>query len=124
MREILTNRIYLGMVVWHVGTPEEEVREGRHEAIISQELFDEVQVIRAQRVHWRGRRPIARVYPLSRRSVCYDCGTRVAGDTGGQKNRRRMRHSRTGLCAGWRSHHAHVLEGQLGQFMAEGMSLP
>lgn len=124
VREILCNRVYTGVVVWHPYVAEEEVRPGRHEAIISQELFDEVQDIRAARVHWSGRRSLARVYPLSRRAFCFHCGARVAGDTGGQKNRRRMRHSRTGLCDGWRSHHAHLLEGQLSEFMAARLSLP
>jgi DNA invertase Pin-like site-specific DNA recombinase len=124
IREILTNRIYTGVVVWHPYVAEEEVRSGRHEPIISQELFDEVRAIRAGRVHWSGRRSVARVYPLSGRARCFQCGARVVGDTGGQKNRRRMRHSRTGLCTGWRSHHAHVLEGQLGEFMAARVTLP
>ena len=124
VREILTNRIYVGLVVWHPYVPEEETRRGRHEAIISQELFDEVKAIRAGRVHWSGRRSVDRVYPLSPRARCFQCGARVVGDTGGQLNRRRMRHSRTGLCAGWRSHHAHVLEGQLGEFMTVRVLLP
>jgi len=117
IREILTNRVYTGMVVWHPRTPEEETRPGRHEAIIQQDLFDEVQAIRAGRAHWTGRRSVARVYLLSTRARCFDCGARVVGDTGGRRNRRRMRHSRTGLCAGWRSHHAHILETQLCEFM-------
>ena len=122
--EILTNRLYIGVVLWHPYFPEEEIRPGRHEAIISAELFDEVARIRSERAHWRGRRSIARVYPLSRRAHCLQCGARVVGDTGGQLNRRRMRHSRTGLCDGWRSHHAHVLEGQLAEFMTARVSLP
>ena len=124
IREILTNRTYTGMVLWRARTDEEEVRQGHHEPIVPPERFDEVQRIRAGRVHFRGRRSVDRVYPLTRRAVCHDCGASVAGDTGGQRNRRRMRHARTGECEGWRSHHAHLLEGQLGEFVDARMSLP
>ena len=124
VREILTNPTYTGVVIWHRFVDDEEVRPGRHEAIISQELFDAVHGIRTARAHWTGRRPVARVYPLTRRAYCFDCGASVAGDTGGQKNRRRYRHARAGVCAGWRSHHAHVLEAQLAEFMATSVSLP
>ena len=124
VREILGNRVYTGVVVWHPFTDEEEIRPGRHEPIISKESFDEVQRIKAERVHWRGRRPVARTYPLSRRSFCFYCGGSVAGDTGGKKNRRRMRHGRSGTCAGWRSHAAHVLEGQMAALLSERFALP
>jgi site-specific DNA recombinase len=122
--EILGNRVYRGLVIWHPYTDEEQVREGRHQAIVDQPLFEKVQEVRASRVHWRGRRPVARAYPLSRRAVCYRCGQSVVGDTGGQKNRRRMRHARTGECSGWRSHSAHLLEDQMREVIAARMALP
>ena len=124
VREILGNRLYVGMVVWHPYTDEEQVLPGRHEAIIPQEVFDRVQQVKASRVHWTGRRPANRVYLLSRRAVCFDCGARVAGDTSGSRGRRRMRHSRTGRCDTWRSRDARVLEDQEGEFIKERMSLP
>ena len=124
VREILRNRVYTGFVVWHPDTEEEDVRPGRHEAILPQEVFDGVQAIKAERAHWRGRRPVARCYPLSRRAVCFYCGTSVSGDTGGNGNHRRMRHARTGTCAGWRSHSAGPLEAQIGNLLSERFILP
>ena len=124
MGDLLGNRVYLGLVVWHPYTDEEEVRPGRHAPIILQELFDTVQQVKAQRVHWRGRRAVARTYPLSRRAVCFYCGASAAGDTGGKGNRRRMRHARGGTCGGWHSHNAERLEEQTGQVLSLRFELP
>lgn len=122
--EILQNRVYTGAVVWHPGTPEEEVRDGQHEAITDSELFEKVQALRARRTHWRGRRSAVRCYPLSRPARCYDCGASFAGDTGGKANHRRLRHARTGECRGGRSLSASVLEDQMGDLLEERFALP
>ena len=122
--EILQNRVYIGLVVWHPGTPEEEVRGGQHEAIIDSELFEKVQALRATRSHWRGRRSAVRCYPLSRPARCYSCGASFAGDTGGKGNHRRLRHARTGDCRSGRSVSARVVEEQMGQLLEERFALP
>ena len=122
--EMLSNRVYTGVIIWHPHSDHEEVRDGRHEALIDADLFERVQQIKRERTHWRGRRPVARPYPLTRRAFCHDCGTTVAGDTGGKNNYRRMRHGRTGLCHGWTSHAADRREGHLGEFFSTRGTLP
>ncbi len=125
IRELLTNRVYTGKVVWRPHTDEEEVRQGRHDAVISPELFERVQEVRLKRAHWRGRRPANRHYPLTRRAYCYDCGSAIAGDTGGKKNQRRYRHARSVPCdGGWKSRSATQLEEQLGQLIDARIRLP
>ncbi len=124
VREILTNPIYAGRVVWHPGDDDEEVRPGRHQPLAEPEVFDRVQQLRRSRAHWRGRRPVARTYPLTRRASCFDCGTPVAGDTGGKHGQRRMRHARTGVCGSWRTQSASRLEEQLASVLRERITLP
>jgi hypothetical protein len=47
--EILQNRTYIGMAVWAPGTPDEEILNGTHEAIITVERFEAVEAKRRRR---------------------------------------------------------------------------
>lgn len=124
IRTILINPIYISKIVWHRGEEDEEVREGRHAPIIEADRFDKVQTLRRSRVHFRGRRPMACVYPLTRRATCFHCRTPVAGDAGGKKGYRRMRHARTGLACEGRTQSADRLEAQAGAVLSEVILLP
>ena len=119
IRDVLRNRVYVGEVVWHPGTPEENWRPGRHEPIVPRELFDQVQAVRRARTRAGGRRSPARSYLLSRRLVCQRCGAAYAGDTGGKRNHRRYRHARDARCeAPRRSFASQCVEGQMADFLA------
>jgi site-specific DNA recombinase len=86
VRYLLTNRYYTGWVQHG-----EDWYPGQHEPIISQELFDQVQELRAKRSRGRGagRNP-DRVYLLARLVRCYHCGLRLVSQTSGGKGRRGM----------------------------------
>lgn len=90
VRAILVNPFYAGWVGYR-GMSSEETESGKrkrnskkdwqwvrgtHEPIISQELFDKCQDVRAKRgKHYAGRRPArSRVYLLSRLACCSHCG--------------------------------------------------
>jgi hypothetical protein len=75
---MLQNRFYLGEVkyqgVW---------QPGRHEALISRELFEKCQAIRATRRARTVRgKSTTRVYPLSGMVVCARCGQPMRGQAG------------------------------------------
>lgn len=96
--EVLTNVVYLGKVVWHPGTPEEEIRDGRHEAIVTQNEFDRASAVRAANHRFDGLRTMTRVYPLSGPTRCRYCRGSYRGDTGGKMRRRRLRHAEDQTC--------------------------
>lgn len=72
--------MYAGRVVWHRREPDEEVRDGLHEAIIDPELFDALGVKMGLRNRGRGKgggRPTTTA--LSGVAVCDACGARMEG---------------------------------------------
>ena len=125
VEEILRNRTYTGVTVWRPGTPEEEVLQGTHEALITAEEWAEIERIRARRTTHRGRRPVSRSYPLSRPARCFYCRASFAGDTGGRKGARRLRHAISVVCENpRRSLAVDPLEAQMTALLTERMRLP
>ena len=86
VRGMLSNPIYVGDITLHG----EVVGAGRHEPIVSRELWDKVQQVRERRA-WRpqmyGARP-GRPYLLSGVGFCADCGSPLWANTtsGGRHN--------------------------------------
>jgi site-specific DNA recombinase len=76
---ILTNEFYIGRAVYNKHKPEQrETYDGQHQAIISEELWDRCQSVRASR---RGasrsvQKPY-RIYLLSNLAVCDVCGRKL-----------------------------------------------
>ena len=124
VEEILRNRTYVGLTVWRPGTDEEEVREGNHEPIISAAEWEAIEEIRRRRTTRRGRRPTSRSYPLSRPARCFRCRASFAGDTGGRRGKRRLRHSVSVRCENRRSFDMDALEVQFGRVLTERLHLP
>ncbi len=78
VRDTLSNPVYAGRVAWRRREPDEEVREGLHEAIIDPELFDALGVKIGLRN--RGSTGAGRPAPaaaLSGLAVCDACGERM-----------------------------------------------
>ncbi len=75
LRDILHNRFYTGKAIYRPGTDKEEIFEGKHEPILSEETFEAVQ--EAFKVRTDGARAYQkpfRVYLLSAISECDLCG--------------------------------------------------
>lgn len=97
VREVLLRRFYTGEVVYY-GTDEEgrkRKREnyvytapGRHPALVSQDVFEQVQELRhfAAR-HRRNEQGVLRLYPLSGILRCVDCERRMWGFAANQGTR-------------------------------------
>ena len=124
VEEVLRNRVYTGVTVWQPGTPEEEIRPGNHEPIITQDEWEAIERIRARRTTRRGRRPVGRVYPLSGPARCFECGASFAGDTGGRRGKRRLRHAVSVSCVNRRSFDMEELESQMAQLLTNRFCLP
>ena len=123
VEEILRNRVYVGDTVWAPGTPEEEVKTGNHEPIISREDFAAVARIRQERSNGGGRHAVDRVYPLSG-SLCDTCDATYSGSTGSRGEQRRYRHKVGSDCGGRKSFQAVDLEWQFGTFVQKRVALP
>lgn len=124
VEEVLRNRVYTGVTVWQPGTPDEEIRPGSHEPIITHDEWEAIERIRARRSTRRGRRPVGRVYPLSGPARCFECRASFAGDTGGRRGKRRLRHSISVTCANRRSFAAEEAESQMAQLLTKRFCLP
>ena len=123
LRDVVHNRIYLGLTVWHPGTVEEEVGEGAHEPIVTQEEFDRVQQICRERASRPGRVPTrGRVYPFSGPAHCAYCGRTYVGDAGGKYGYLRMRHA-FGECEAPLTIAHTKLDAQMAELLA-GFALP
>ena len=68
VEEVLRNRVYSGVTVWRPGTPDEEIRPGSHEPIITHDEWEAIERIRDRRTTRCGRRPVGR--SLSRVRSC------------------------------------------------------
>jgi site-specific DNA recombinase len=73
---MLRNRFYLGEVAYKDGW-----YEGRHEAIITEELFDRVQKMRRRRAVSATAPRTSRAYPLTGVARCARCGGRMRGSS-------------------------------------------
>ncbi len=76
LQRILRDRYYLGEIVYKRGTPEEEIFEGRHEALIDHQTFNAVQ-IRLDEKRVAGERPQKRQHYLKGSVFCDECGRRL-----------------------------------------------
>ena len=124
VEEILRNRTYVGDTVWAPGTPEEEAREGTHEAIITRADFARVEALRQSRANGGGGHPADRVYPLTGQSVCDLCESPYHGDTGSRGKTRRLRHKVGVDCKGRKSFQAANIERQFGEIVRDRVRLP
>jgi site-specific DNA recombinase len=89
VREILLRRFYTGEVVYYGTDGEGRKRkrndyeytvQGKHPALVSKELFDQVQEMRGLAgCHNRGEQGAPRLYPLSGILRCVDCDKRMWG---------------------------------------------
>ena len=124
VEDILRNPVYTGVVIWHPGTPEAEYRPGKHEPIVTDEEYAQVQAIRASRTHAAGRKPTrGRVYPLSPVASCHECGASFKGDTSGSGGHRRYRHRDDRPCTNRRSFAAERIEEQLGEVILRRLDI-
>ncbi len=125
VEEVLRNRTYTGVTVSAPGTPDEEVRPGKHDAIITDDEWEQIVATRRSRTTRTGRRPRSRCYPLSRPARCYHCGASFKGDTGGKRGHRRLRHAVAVPCVTTkRSHPADLIEAQFGRLLSARFGLP
>lgn len=79
VQDLLTNPHYAGRVVWRRGTPDEQVNDGHHPALIAPETYDRIQAMRRTRDRAVGsaRNPAGRPstrYVLARLARCARCG--------------------------------------------------
>lgn len=114
---LLGNKVYLGLVVLHG-----QEFEGRHTAIISPELYEQVQAIRQQHNQSpRSHAPKFRIYVLSGILVCAACGQNMQSTTldGYSYHRCLTNHKKKMRCEA-PSHwiNAAKLEAQLGAFIS------
>ena len=116
IRYILSNAFYVGQV-----RHGDNLYPGLHEALISKELWDQVQVIRRRGAgKGAGRKP-HRVYLLARLARCDNCGLRLTAKTSGGRGRRGytryyfcLAHRRSVDCPAAREHvPADLIEGQV-----------
>ena len=125
------NRFYTGLVVWHPGLPDEEVRSGAHEVPEDiRVLWERCQVVRRRNT---SRSPHGvrkhRAYPLTGGlAICDVCETDYYGQ--GHKERdgsftRRLHHNRDTRCSARpRSQRAGLLEKQLADGVLADFRLP
>jgi site-specific DNA recombinase len=84
VRYLLTNPFYAGWV-----RHGDDLHRGQHEPLVSPELFDQVQAVRARRNLGRGgRRRSDRVYLLAGLAVCSRCGLNLTAQTSIRPGRR------------------------------------
>ncbi len=124
VEEILRNCTYVGDTVWAPGAPEQEIRRGTHEEIVSRQGFDAVEAIRRERANGGGGHPADRVHPMSGRTVCDACESTYHGDTGSRGKTRRLRHKVAVACDGGKSFQEAAIEEQFGEFIRTRVRLP
>lgn len=84
--EIITNPFYMGKVTYRKDESEVEIFDGQHEAIVSEELWEKCQAVRAsRRTLSRAVQKNYRNYLLSNIALCDVCGRtlRAQGSNGG-----------------------------------------
>lgn len=77
LQRILRDAYYAGWIVYKRGTPDEETFKGRHEPLIDQDTFDQVQVMLDEK-RVAGERPQLRKHYLRGSLFCGVCGRRFA----------------------------------------------
>lgn len=114
VKQVITNPIYKGMIRYNVRENWSEKRrkginknpievEGAHEAIISQELWDKVQVLYDKKSH-KPKRVFDGTFPLTGLLKCPVCGSSmVAGRTRKQLKSGDYSYHRYYFCGAWRN---------------------
>lgn len=124
LETLLGNRLYVGDVVWHPGAEDEQVRAGRHDPILTPDLFDRAQRARQRHDRAQGSQAKHRVYPLSGLAVCATCGARYHGVPLGKYRFRALRHFERSACsARSQSLNCQTVEKQLG-LVLQALRLP
>jgi site-specific DNA recombinase len=122
VRDLLQNRFYLGEVQY-----KGQRHRGVHQAIISQELFDLCEKVRASRRHRRGiqARSDSKPYPLSGLARCARCGGVMRGSYSSVSRQRYYRDpaKERGQTCDQRMVRAERAEEALGDFLGQ-LSLP
>ena len=67
---------------------------------------------------------MGRLYPLSGPARCFHCGGSFAGDTGGRRGKRRLRHAVSVICPNRRSFAADHVESQMARLLTARFRLP
>lgn len=89
IEEMLRNVTYAGYVGGY-RAPLEDSKPGKHDAIVSLELFRRVEAVRQSRwIRKHGTRPSRRVYVLSGTAICGRCGATLYGSRGGNNGHTR-----------------------------------
>lgn len=86
IQDLLTNPHYAGRVALHRGTPDEQINDGQHPALVDPNTFDYIQALRRSRDRAVGspRHPAGRPstrYVLARLARCARCGEGMYGTT-------------------------------------------
>lgn len=93
--KILTNTFYFGLITW-----KGETRIGKHEPLISKELFDRVQVILSRRSHAREDRK----FPFKGLGTCGHCGSPLTADFHVKRQKNGVVREYTHYhCTGWKN---------------------
>jgi site-specific DNA recombinase len=88
LQRLLRDPYYVGLIVYKRGTKDEEVFDGRHDALIDQDTFDIVQT-RLDEKRVAGERPQKRQHYLRGSVFCGECGRRLTfGISTGKAGRR------------------------------------
>ena len=77
LQRLLRNPYYTGKIVYKRGTPDEQVFEGRHEALIDQDTFESVQRLLDEK-QVAGEHPQRHRPYLRGTAYCGECGSRLA----------------------------------------------
>jgi site-specific DNA recombinase len=76
VQRLLRNRYYVGKVIYRRGTKDEQVFDGRHEALVDPETFEQVQTLLDEK-RVAGERPRVRQHYLRGSVYCGECAARL-----------------------------------------------
>ncbi len=76
VQRLLRNRYYVGKLIYRRGTKDEQVFDGRHDALIDPETFEKVQTLLDEK-RVAGERPRVRQHYLRGSVYCGECGNRL-----------------------------------------------
>ncbi len=88
LQRLLRNRYYSGKIVYKKGTPDEQIFDGRHDALIDQDTFDRVQALLDEK-RVAGERPKTASHYLRGSVYCDECGERLVYAESTGKNGRK-----------------------------------
>lgn len=86
IRTILENAVYAGWLVWHPRKSKRSPREdaeqvrGPHEPLWSDELFEQIQIVRRRQLRGSNGGALHNVYPFRRITICDRCNRPMYGE--------------------------------------------